>query len=328
MNRSKVSIVICTYNQQAFVRETVESVLAQTYPNIEIIVTDDGSSDDTPRILRSLVADTNKPQLCLSERNTGIPSNINRGLARVTGDLLVILDGDDLMLPDKIQRQVTFLDEHPGATGCYHDAEVFDSETGKTLGRMSELYNGRRALLQGHFSDWFIPRHFFLPSAIMSRRSAVPVHGFDERMKYLSEVVFYADVYHAGTLLAIDEVLVKYRRHASNITGSPAAREKMYEYELMAYAILEARYPELYPLLRQLRLSCMLTNAIKAKRGNDPVRLRRILVNVAREGAPVKALLVFVGLVFLGRHNTVELTGGPTYTRPGWIKRFAQHILR
>ena len=128
----KVSVVICTYNQQAFVRETVESVLAQTYGNLEIIVAYDGSTDDTPRILdEDARRFPDKIKLALSPVNSGIPTNINCGLALRTGELTAWLDGDDLMLPGKIEKQVAALLQHPEATGCYHDSEVLESETGR-----------------------------------------------------------------------------------------------------------------------------------------------------------------------------------------------------
>jgi glycosyltransferase involved in cell wall biosynthesis len=285
MTDPKVTVVICTYNQQAFVRETLDSVLGQTYRNVEIVVTDDGSTDDTPSILSEYAQQfPGHVQIVLSDRNTGIPANINRGLARRTGDLLVVLDGDDLMLPDKLAKQVAFLQEHPDALGCYHDAEVFESETGRTLGRMSEVYNGMSRLRQGRLKDWLAPRNFFLPSAIMSRSEACPAHGFDERLKYLSEVVFYAETYRNGLLLAMPEPLVRYRRHARNVTDDAVARSLMTEYELVAYAILEARYPELHVVLKRLRLSCLLTAGLRSYRDGQPERGRQYMVNVMAQG--------------------------------------------
>ena len=119
MSLPTVSVVICTYNQEDFVAETVESVLDQTYPHIEIIVADDGSTDATPRILESYrVRFPDRIKLVLASQNIGIPGNINRGLAQRTGALTAWLDGDDVMLPAKLETQVRFLLENPQATGC------------------------------------------------------------------------------------------------------------------------------------------------------------------------------------------------------------------
>lgn len=328
MIEARVSVVICTFNQQAFVQETLESVLAQTYQNMEMIVTDDGSTDDTPRILTEYARRfPAKIHLVLHDANTGIPANFNRGLAHRTGELLVCMDGDDLMLPRKIEQQVTFLERHPEATGCYHDVDVLESETGHILGRMSLLYNGTSSLKQGRLKEWLVPRNFFLPGAIMYRASACPLHGYDERLKYLSEVVFYAEVFRTGLLLSMPDVLMRYRRHARNVTDNPAARDLMPEYELMAYAILEARYPEMHDMLRRLRVSCRLTEAVRYYRAGDRHTGRRIINNVLREGALIPGLATWLGVTVLER-PVVDMTGGVTYARPAWVKQLARLILR
>ena len=328
MANPKVTIVICTYNHQAFIRETIDSVLAQSYSNLEIVITDDGSTDDTPRLLQEYAQRLpDKIKIVLSNTNTGIPANFNRGLAQRTGELLVCMDGDDLLLSRKIEQQVTFLQQHSEATGCYHDVDVLESETGRILGRMSLLYNGTASLKQGRLKEWLVPRNFFLPGAIMYRSSACPAHGYDERLKYLSEVVFYAEVFRTGLLLSMPDVLMRYRRHTRNITDSSAAQNLMPEYELMAYAILEARYPELHPLLQRLRISCRLSQATRDYREGQPRAGRVIISNVLREGAFRQGLTVWAAMTFL-RQQTMAARGSSVYTRAGWIKRLARWLLR
>ncbi len=325
----KVSVVICTYNQQHFIRETLDSVLAQTYPVLEIIVTDDGSTDDTPRtILEYSQRYPNKVIAVFSETNTGIAANINRGLVRRTGEYTAWLDGDDLMLPTKLEKQVRLMQSRPDAIGCYHDADVLDSSAGKSLGRMSELYNGSPKLNQGLLRDWMKPRYFASPSSIMARSSACPKHGFDERMKYLSEALFFIEVFRNGPLLAINEVLVRYRRHAANVTGTTQARDLFLEYELMMYGIVDARYPELRPVMNRLRRACLLQEAVKCFRKDDVNRSNQFLRNVMADGLVdlSKAVIVFFGLRLLGRRISAATSGTP-YSRPGWLNRMARQFL-
>jgi len=324
----KVSVIICTYNQQDFVAETLESVLAQTYPSVEIIVTDDGSTDDTPQILkRFATVNPNKIKLVFSEKNTGIPSNINRGLAIRSGDYLVVLDGDDVMLPDKVSHQVALLQAHSEATGCYHDVEVFESESGQILGAFTSLYNGTAQLKQGNIKQWWTPRYYFLPSSIMCRSSACPTHGYDQRLKYLSEVVFFVESLRNGQLLALDEILIRYRRHARNVTDDAQSRSVAHEYELMAYAILEARYPELHSITRKMKASCMIAHAIKCYREGDAKRGCIILRNAINDGALLPALATFVG-VSLFRKQIFTMTSGQPFRRLALIKKVARFIVR
>lgn len=322
-----VSIVICTYNQQNFIRETLDSVLAQTYPNIEIIVSDDGSSDETPNILREYASrypDKIKP--VFSPVNTGIPSNINRAMAQRAGEYVAWLDGDDLMMPTKIEKQVDVLLAHPEATGCYHDADVFDSDTGHSMGRMSELYNGSLELKQGHLKDWYKPRYYFLPSTIMARSEICPPQGYDWRLKHFSEGLYFVEAFRTGILLALNETLTRYRRHVKNLTNSSGMRNVSAEYELIALAILDARYPELRNLVKRQRASCLLTEAVKNHREGNFQRRNQILLNVAKDGYPLKAVAVFAAVKFM-RFRAAQITSGQPYQRPGWVNRFARKFL-
>jgi len=106
-----VSVIIPAYNATAFLGETLDSVLAQTYPNLEIIVVDDGSTDDTPDLLGSY-GDRIR---VLRQANSGQATARNHGAREAHGELLAFLDSDDLWDPDKIARQVELLDRFPTA---------------------------------------------------------------------------------------------------------------------------------------------------------------------------------------------------------------------
>ncbi len=323
-----VSIVVCTYNQEAFVRETLESIVQQTYPHVEIIVSDDGSLDATPAIIREYQAqypDKFKP--VFSAHNTGIPANINRGLKQITGELVAWLDGDDLMLPNKIERQVRVMQQHPSAIGCYHDCDVFDSETGNSLGSFNFLYNGLTKLREGALEHVLQPRYFGIPSATMARAWALPAHGYDERLKHFSESVFFMEVFRNGNIVAINEILGRYRRHAHNLTSSASLRNVSYEYELLAYAIMEARYPEMRDFLQNHRVACMLTEALWCTRNNKRERANTIIHNVVKSGSVAKGLVAYLSVNFAGT-AIKRMTGNSLFTRSPLIKRLSRFFLR
>src|SRR5690349_11312422 len=121
----KVSVIVPIFNQAPFIRETVESVLNQDYQNVELVLSDDGSTDGTTAILRSYAQrEPDRVRLVLSEQNTGIAGAFNRGLDAHTGEFIAWLGGDDTMLPGKLSRQVALLQSRPDVSGCCHDAEV------------------------------------------------------------------------------------------------------------------------------------------------------------------------------------------------------------
>lgn len=104
-----VSVIIPTYNRAALIGRTIESVLGQTYPHVEIIVVDDGSTDDTRKVL----AQYGERIHYIYEQNAGPSTARNRGARASRADYIGFLDSDDLMLPNKLERQVAYLDAHP-----------------------------------------------------------------------------------------------------------------------------------------------------------------------------------------------------------------------
>jgi len=113
----RVSIIIPTCNRKAFVQEAIGSVLAQTYEDFELIVVDDGSSDETGEALKRY----DERLHYLYQANQGVSAARNNGLALAQGELIAFLDSDDLWLPKKLAIQVAFMDQYPEAQICYTD---------------------------------------------------------------------------------------------------------------------------------------------------------------------------------------------------------------
>jgi glycosyltransferase involved in cell wall biosynthesis len=122
----QVSVVIPAYNYGRFVGEAIDSVLAQDYPReaIELIVVDDGSTDDTPDVVRRYGDDVRH----VRKENGGVISAVNRGLEEARGELIAMLDADDAWLPHMLSRQVELIDSKPDVGLVYADAEVIDEE--------------------------------------------------------------------------------------------------------------------------------------------------------------------------------------------------------
>jgi glycosyltransferase involved in cell wall biosynthesis len=260
-SRPKVSVIMAAYNAEPFIAEAIESVFAQTFSDWELLISDDGSTDGTATVAHSFVErDPVRVQLLRGERNQGKPAALNRALALRRGELIAWLDGDDVMLPEKLQRQVQALESDPQAAGCTHDAEMFDSDSGRIIGDFSQVANGG-PLRSGGIELWFDPTYKMLPSATMVRSSLCPPAGFDGQLTFTNDWLFDIEVFRHGRCIALDEVLVRYRRHSENFTTRAEASGAAYEEGLMTMAIVTARYPELARRARTMSAAIILGQA-------------------------------------------------------------------
>lgn len=210
-----VSVAIITYNQKDYLKECIESILCQDYKNIEIIIADDCSTDGTQIMLKEY--DFNYPNkfvLKLSTKNQGITKNSNLAHFACSGKYIAWMGGDDLMLPGKIKKQVDFFESHNECAICYHNLDVFDSDTKKTL----YFYNSKLKL-NGDISKTIKYGTFNGACSTMVRRNQTPSYGFDERIIIASDWLYWVETLaNGGSINYIDEVLGKYRRHSNNIT--------------------------------------------------------------------------------------------------------------
>ena len=211
--------------------------------------------------------------------------------------------------------------------GCCHDAEVFDSASGQILGRFSEYYNKTGDLREGGVELWFEAGYRMLPSAVMNRSTALPVRGFDERLKYANDWLFFVEVFRRGRCAVTDEVLVRYRRHANNVSESLELASTALEEHLIVLAILESRYPELHQLVRKRRILFFLTEAVKSFGSGNIARSRAYVQSVIRNGAVVRGLGLYGALRLFGNYVCQQMAKHPNYRSP-WFVKLSKQVLR
>lgn len=129
MSNSLVSVIIPVYNVERYVKEAIQSIQNQTYKNLEIIVVDDGSYDNTYTIVEQLAKNDNRIKLYKNEKNLKIVKTLNRALSLANGEYIARMDGDDISSPDRIEKKVKFLKENEDIdlVGCQIDVVNEDS---------------------------------------------------------------------------------------------------------------------------------------------------------------------------------------------------------
>jgi glycosyltransferase involved in cell wall biosynthesis len=295
MTAPKVSVIVPIYNQAPFIRETVDSVLDQDYPDLELVLSDDGSTDGTSDVLSEYGArEPERVKVVTSEQNTGIAGAFNRALQAHTGQYIAWLGGDDVMLPGKLSRQVAALEARPDAIGCCHDAEVFDSASGKPYGRFTEVYNGRRGVRDGGVELLLDPGYMMLPSTMMVRSSAVDGLRFDERIRVSNDWLFDIELFRRGPVVGLDDMLARYRRHEGNVTSQVS---DTLEDALVVLAVADARYPELHRLIRLRRVAAIFGEASRRWRAGERRAALRYIAAAAGSGGLRRAFTVALRLV-------------------------------
>lgn len=170
----RVSVVIPTYNRRDVVREAIASVTAQTYPDVEVIVVDDGSDDGTAEVV-SEFHEFDEVQY-VHQANRGVSAARNVGVARARGDLIAFLDSDDVWQPDKLAHQVAFFQEHSDAQICQTD-EIWLRNGARVNPHRKHRKTG------GDIFARSLELCLVSPSAVMMRRALFErAGGFDETL--------------------------------------------------------------------------------------------------------------------------------------------------
>lgn len=141
----KVSIVTPSYNQARYLEETIRSVLAQDYPNIEYIIVDGGSEDESVEIIQRYERHL---AWWVSEKDRGHADALNKGFAHASGEILAWLNSDDTYLPGAVSEAVSFLAAHPEVGMVYADANLID-DNGKIIGRFASRQTNYARMLRG-----------------------------------------------------------------------------------------------------------------------------------------------------------------------------------
>jgi glycosyltransferase involved in cell wall biosynthesis len=204
---SKVSIILPTYNQAEYLPAALDSIFAQTYPDYEVVVVNDGSTDDTAGVLARYQRE--HEFTVITQENQGLPRALNTGFAQAHGDYLTWTSSDNIMLPEMLSALVDALDRDPTVGLVYADFYLMD-DSGQDLGRFETV---------DYDPHWFLYTNLVHCCFMYRRECKERVGGYEPDFIYSEDYEYWIRISRYYSMKRVPQVLYRYRLHKSSMTG-------------------------------------------------------------------------------------------------------------
>ncbi len=220
----KVTVLMSVYNGERYLREAVESILRQSFEDFEFLIIDDASTDRSVELLQEY----RDPRIRLlrNQKNVGQAASLNTGIDHARGKYLARMDADDVSLPERLARQVSFLDERPAIGVCGTWARVID-EKGKPADSIRTPTGSAAGKL-----CWRPP--VFVHSSVMARRDLLQLNRYDPEYRQAQDYELWLRLWSKTGFDNLGLVLLLYRAHGSSVTAATRADQLARSYEVFA----------------------------------------------------------------------------------------------
>ncbi len=223
-NLKLVSIITPTYNRADLIGETMDSILSQDYPNLEYIIIDDGSRDETEKVVNKYKKKFSKRKIVyLKQKNTGETRAVNKGFSLAHGDIIAVINSDDPLLPKAINTIAMYMQKNPRVLAVYPDWEVID-EFSKVKDKVNvENFNYIKMLKEYYCMPG--------PGTFFKRECIKLTNGRDPALKYTADFAFWLKIGMYGEIARIPKTLATFRVHSGSqglyAKGDEMAKERI-----------------------------------------------------------------------------------------------------
>lgn len=256
-----VSVVIPTHNRADLLPQAIDSVLSQDYPHVEIIVVDDGSTDDTAQIMQCY----KPPVRYIQQANQGAAAARNRGIREASGEFIAFLDSDDWFLPGKLSLQAHYLLEHPQIGLVYSAYDVIDENRDLRWHVMPDLITGPHAYLDLLWRCMVGP--ITMPTVMLRRAIFDHITPFDETMRLAEDLDLWCRIARDYPIALLPESLSMVRIHYSSLTRRVNPADKLETWRKIVGKAFADDYP--FPLFYKRRLYARIYYAAAVNAGLD-----------------------------------------------------------
>jgi glycosyltransferase involved in cell wall biosynthesis len=220
----RVSVLMSVYDGEKYLREAIDSIVAQTFKDFEFVIINDGSTDRTAEILNSY--DDSRMRIINNPTNLGLPASLNHGLGVAVGEYIARMDADDLSLPERLSKQVTYMDAHPEIAASGTWAKDIDAD-GHEFGERCLPFGERMKY------EFWRPSPIVHPSAII-RRSHLGSLRYDIRLPHAQDYDLWLALKARHELGNLPEFLLLYRVHPASITSRHRGGQIRSTHEIVA----------------------------------------------------------------------------------------------
>lgn len=237
----KVSVIMPAYNHGKYITEAIESVLAQDFTDFELMIVDDGSTDDTVAMIKRI--SDSRIKLIEFPVNQSACVAANRAIREAAGEYVAMLSSDDAFLPGKLKRQVDFLDTHPNVLAVFGKAEIVN-EIGEPLTDEENYYLHVFEMQNRSNAEWL--KHFFYQGnclchpSVMIRRSCFEQIGYyDERLALVADLDYWIRICLAGEIFILQDKLIRFRVRDYELNASGQRPETQIRYGMELRQVLK-----------------------------------------------------------------------------------------
>jgi glycosyltransferase involved in cell wall biosynthesis len=234
---ARISVVIPSYNHEKFIAEAIQSVLDQTYQDFEIIIVDDGSTDGSIEQIRTF--SDPRIKLILHKKNRGAAEAMRTALERAKGEYIAVLSSDDMFLPDKLEKQVKFLDENSQYGAVFSYVELIDEHRHQFTNKNHSYYKKFEQQNRDRY-QWL--NYFFYhgnalchPSVLIRKSCYDKIGLYDERFAQLPDFDFWVRFCLNYELSIIPEKLVKFRIRSDEKNASAWTKQNIIRINITNY---------------------------------------------------------------------------------------------
>ena len=210
-----ISVIMPSYNHERFISEAIESVLNQTFTDLEFVIIDDASKDKSKEIIKVYEEKDSRIRAFFHSENKGIARTTNDGIERVKGEFIAFIDSDDIWAIDKLKKQAKVLEKNDDLI-VWSEGEIIDA-TGSPLGELfTQRHNASKKKKSGDIFEELLKGNFIFGSSLIFKRENIGDIRFDERLKYLNDYKFMVNLARRYKYYFIQEPLARYRIHERN----------------------------------------------------------------------------------------------------------------